>query len=419
MPEQTIMCPNCGKRIPVSKALTHQIEAGLRRRFELEASKKERDAEAEYKIKLSAEISKLEKAAQANLKRSLNSEKTRLEKKAKQAAAADVSLKLGALRSQLKEKNKLIAETQKERESIERLRISLEAREKTIKSEINRKVKNALIEAEEEVNERLEAEYRSRELQLQKKLTDAKNQASELKRKLEQSSQQTQGEVIELELHAVLKRSFPDDKVQAISVGKRGADVIQKVYTQNGNFCGAIIWESKNTQTWNESWLTKLRADQRRAKAELAVLVSMVLPKEIRHFAQIDGIWVAQMPLVIGLATALRINLIEAASIRHSLAGKSGKMELMFNYLSSIEFKHRIEAIVEAFRTMQDDLGKERQVIERQWAKREKQMQLVIQNISGMYGDLQGIAGQSLPKIRRLELLPQPANRKSAKERKG
>lgn len=433
MAEQTIVCPNCGKRIPVSKALTHQIETELRETFEVEAEKREREAQVAFEKKLDAETTRLEKqvrkeveqaasaevakiqrelaeaqkrekAAQASFERRLAEEKSRLEKQARKAAEEEISAEMTELQKQLREKDKQVAEVQKQRAEVQKLQNQLTAREKTIETEISRKVEKALRKAEEETAERIEAEYRTRELELQKKLSDAKRQATDLKRKLDQSSQQAQGEVIELELEKVLKKAFPDDEIEPIGKGKAGADVLQKIYVSGEQYCGAIIWESKNTQNWSKAWLGKLRNDQRRAKAELAVLVSMVLPKDVKHFAQVDGVWITEFSLALGLATALRTNLIQVAVLKQSSKGKHEKMELLYEYLSSTEFRHRIEGIVEAFRSMQDDLDKEREATERQWAKREKHIQLVVQNVSGMYGDMQAIAGQSLPKIRRLEL---------------
>jgi hypothetical protein len=222
---------------------------------------------------------------------------------------------------------------------------------------------------------------------------------------LEQSSQQTQGEVIELELEKVLKKAFPDDQIDPIAKGRNGADILHTIYTPSRECCGAILWESKNTRKWSKAWLGKLRGDQRRAKAELAVLVSFALPQDVKYFGHVDGVWVTEFSLVLGVATALRVNLLQVAMLKQSATGKHGKkMELLYDYLSSTEFRHRIEAMVEAFRAMQDDLNKERRVMENQWAKREKQIQLVVHNVSGMYGDMQAIVGQALPRIRRLEL---------------
>jgi hypothetical protein len=403
MAEQTIVCPNCKKRIPVSEVLTHQIEADLRKDFESQNKVREKALQESFDKKLSVEITRTQKQAQAELDKQLKEEKSRLEKQLQKKAEEKFSDELAGLKKELKDKERQAADLKKQQADVQKLQNQLASREKSIEAEIKKKVEMASRKAESETEKRIELEHRTRELQLEKKLSDAKRQASELKRKLEQSSQQSQGEVIEIELEKVLKRAFPEDKIEPVAKGKSGADVLHRVYNA-GQYCGTIIWESKNTQNWSKAWLGKLRTDQRRAKAELAVLVSMTLPKDVLHFAQVDGVWVTEFPLILGVATALRINLAQAALMKQSSKGKHEKMELLYEYLSSTEFKHRIEGIVESFRSMQDDLDKERQTTERQWAKREKQIQLVVQNVAGMYGDMQGIVGQSLPKIRRLEL---------------
>lgn len=403
MPEQTIVCPNCKKRIPVSEVLTHQIESELRKNFETKAKEHDKEVQANFERKLSTETARAEKQARIDFEKRLSEEKSRLEKKLQKVAEEKFSDELTDLKKQLREKEKQSVELKKQQADVQKLQNQLASREKSIEAEIKKKVEMASRKAESETEKRIELEHRTRELQLEKKLSDAKRQASELKRKLEQSSQQAQGEVIEIELEKVLKRAFPEDEIEPVAKGKSGADVLHRVYNA-GQYCGTIIWESKNTQNWSKAWLGKLRTDQRRAKAELAVLVSMTLPKDVLHFAQVDGVWVTEFPLILGVATALRINLAQAALMKQSSKGKHEKMELLYEYLSSTEFKHRIEGIVESFRSMQDDLDKERQTTERQWAKREKQIQLVVQNVAGMYGDMQGIVGQSLPKIRRLEL---------------
>lgn len=403
MPEQTIICPNCGKRIPVSEALTHQIESELRKNFESKAKERDKEAQANFEKKLSAETARAEKQARIDFEKRLSEEQSRLEKQVQKIAEEKFSGELTDLKKQLREKEKQSVELKRQQADVQKLQNQLASREKSIEAEIKQKVEKALRKAESETEKRIEAEHRNRELQLEKKLSDAKRQASELKRKLEQSSPQAQGEVIEIELENVLRRAFPEDEIEPIAKGKSGADVLQRVYNA-GQYCGMIIWESKNTQNWSKAWLGQLRSNQRRAKAELAVLVSMALPKDVSHFAQVEGVWVTEFPLVLGVATALRTNLAQAALMKQSSKGRHEKMELLYEYLSSTEFKHRIEALVEAFRSMQDDLNKERQTMERQWAKREKQIQLVVQNVTGMYGDMQAIVGQSLPKIRRLEL---------------
>jgi hypothetical protein len=433
MAEQTIICPKCGSRIPVSKALTAQIEADLRESFEAEAEKREREAQTRFEKKLSAEATRVErqvrreveqiataelaelkkqltesqkreKATQVSFEKRLAEEQVRLEKAARKAAEEELSEQIGELQKQLSDKDKKVAEAEKQRTELQKLQRQLEVREKDIESEISRRTQRAVKKAKEELAERIEEEHGEHERELEKKLSDARRQATELKRKLEQSSQQAQGEVAELELEKVLRRAFPEDEIRPVPKGKTGADVLQEVHSSNGVGCGCIIWESKNTRNWSKAWLVKLRTDQRRAKADVAVLVSAAMPNEVSRFGQIDGVWVTESPLALGLAMALRANLIQVALLKQSSKGKNETMEMLYEYLSGVEFRHRVEAVVEAFRSLQDDLDKERQAMEKQWAKRGKQLQLVIQNISGMYGDMQAIAGQSLPRIRRLEL---------------
>jgi hypothetical protein len=238
-------------------------------------------------------------------------------------------------------------------------------------------------------------------------ITDLKQELTEVKRRLEQASQQAQGEVIELELEHNLSAAFPDDKIEAIAHGKLGADIIQWVMSPNGQQCGKIVWESKNTRNWSKAWIAKLKSDQRKEKAEIAVLVSSALPKNFKsHFGQMSGVWVSDFTVAIGLATALRLNLIDVARVKMVDRNKPQNMEILYRYLMSTEFRQRVEAIVEAFVAMRNDLHNEKQAAERNWAKREKHLELVLQNVSGMVGDIQAIT-PAFPNIKRLEL-PEP-----------
>jgi hypothetical protein len=174
---------------------------------------------------------------------------------------------------------------------------------------------------------------------------------------------------------------------------------MQKVISRSGHHCGTILWESKRTKAWNDAWIPKLKDDQRVVKADLAVLVSDALPKDCANFNQISGVWVSNPQCALSLAVALRFQLEQVAMARLAATGKNEKMEVIYQYLSGAEFRQRVEAIVEAFMDLQEDLLEERRTTERRWAKREKQIQKVISNTSGMYGDLQGLIGSSLQNI--------------------
>jgi hypothetical protein len=228
----------------------------------------------------------------------------------------------------------------------------------------------------------------------EQQISSMQRQIDELKRKAEQGSQQLQGEVLELELEATLRAHFPVDRIEPVGKGEFGGDVLQGVVSPVGQACGALLWETKRTKNWADGWLAKLRADQRAAGAELAILVSNALPKEVDTFGYVDGIWVTDFRFVVPLGVALRQSLVEIASARQAQDGQETKMELVYQYLTGPKFKHRVEAIVERFADMQADLDRERKAMTRLWAKREAQT-CVTQARTNQFGrDTQGAARQ-------------------------
>lgn len=327
----------------------------------------------------------------------LSAEKTRLQKEAFKEAKASMSKEISKIKIELQEMQKRDDKI-KARERV--VAIKAENIDKVVQKAIDKTRRGTYKKATEVI----EKEYLSKELQHKKIVSDLKKQLGDIKRKLEQSSQQAQGEVFELELKKLLKNTFPADVIQPIAKGKLGADIVQKINDPNGHHCGTIIWELKNTKGWQKAWLPKLRVDQRREKAEIAVLVSSVLPKRMNtRFGHIAGVWVADFSVAMGLAAALRMNLIEISHLRSAEKGKTAKMEIIYQYLMSTEFKQRIEAIVEAFISMKDELNKEKERTHKNWAKREKNLELVLQNITGMIGSIQSLV-PTFPKIKRLEL---------------
>jgi len=191
---------------------------------------------------------------------------------------------------------------------------------------------------------------------------------------------------------------------EPVPKGEFGGDLIQRVVGPTGQICGSILWEAKRTKSWSNGWLSKLRDDQRAARADVALIVSHALPKGLQTFDHIDGVWVTGPQCAIPLAIALRESLVALWSTRFAGEGQQTKMELVYQYLTGPRFKHRIEAIVERFSDMQADLDRERKATIRLWAKREEQIRAIIDSTAGMYGDLQGIAGRSFQEIEGLEM---------------
>lgn len=399
MEGQVIICPYCNKEIPLTEAISHQIREKLHKEFDAEFKKKEQEL-----VQKEQALSKKEKALEENFAQRLKIEAARLEEEAKKKAEASIDTKLKDLQAQVAEKDQQLSEAYKTELELRRKRRELEEKHKTFELEMARKLDEERAKIREEAIKAVMEEHQLKDLEKDKKISDMLRQIEELKRKAEQGSQQTQGEVMELELEEMLKAHFPFDSIEPVGKGKKGADILQKVRNPSGQYCGTIIWESKRTKGWSDGWIDKLKEDQREAKAEIAVLVTTALPKEVNHFAQINGIWVTNFPLAICLAGPLRVSLIQVANAKLSEVGKYEKMEVLYSYLSGPEFRQKIEAMVEAFNLMRRDLDQEKRAMNKIWSKREKQIERVINSISGMYGDMQGIMGASLPEIRSLEL---------------
>ncbi len=332
--------------------------------------------------------------------RTLDSERQKIRDEAKKAATETLTVELESLKSELTAKDQRLADAQKQELELRKQRAELEEQKKSFELEVARRSDAA----RDEVSKQKDEEFRLKEAESAKKFADMTRQIDELKRKAEQGSQQTQGEVLEVDLEAALRRAFPTDDIQPVAKGTLGADVLQVVRDERGTPCGTIVWESKRTKAWSDGWVQKIKDDKLAAKAQIAVLVSVTLPKEMPSFDCRDGVWVVPPLLAMCLATALRHTIIEAFSAKRASDGRHDKMAYVYDYLAGPEFKGRVTAIVETFTSMRADLDAEKKAMLRIWAKREKQIERIVANTAGLHGELQGIIGQSLPTIEALEL---------------
>jgi hypothetical protein len=389
-----ISCPNCGSSIPISETLSHQLAEKASARFKAE-SVKQQQVIAQRERELAAR----EEALASTVSQQVEAAKAALAKEASQKARSAVEVELQDLRRQADEKEKLLLSAQAAELELRQQKRLLEDREKALELEVARKLDEERRNIEQATTKRLDEEHRLRDAEKDKKLQDIQRVNEELRRKLQQGSQQTQGEVLELELETLLANTFPFDSVSPVPKGVTGADLVQKVVSPSGHGCGTIVWEAKRTKAWSDGWIQKLKDDQRALKAEIAVIVSEALPRDCHNFSHVNGVWVANPQCALNLATALRMQLIQVGMTKLAAVGKNEKMEVLYSYLSGPEFRQRVETIVEAFGEMQKDLADERKAAERRWAKREKQLVRVIGSTSGMYGDLQGLIGSSLPTI--------------------
>jgi hypothetical protein len=369
MAEQSITCPSCGRKIPLTRALRADIEASVKTEYD----------------------------------RQLQEELERVRKDAAKTAEKKASQELAALKDELKMQAKELAEARQVELVMRKRERDLERKQEELELTVARTLDDERARIATEAQARLAEQHRLKDAEKERQLADMRRQIEDLKRRAEQGSQQLQGEAGEAELEAALRGAFPFDDITPVAQGVRGADLHQVVIDSRGARCGAILWECKTARNWSDAWIPKLKEDQRALRADVAAIVTTSLPKGCTRLAYVDGVLVTEFACAAALASVLRGNLLQLAQTRNAAASKGETLELLYRYLSGIEFRQRVEAIVEAFERMRDDLDQERRAAERHWAKRAKQIEAVTFNIAGMYGDLQGLV-PALPPIARLEL---------------
>jgi len=410
MSESKVNCPNCGTSINVNDILSHKMEEELQKKYAHINAKKDK----EYQEKLE-EIQKL-KSEFAEKKRKENElfqerleQKVKEEKKAFQEKLAkkieeENQDRIKAIQEELNKKSEQVKELHKSKAEIEALKREKSELAAKIEADAQKKINEILIKEAAKIKQQAEEENKLKLLQLQKQLDDQKKLTEDMKRKQEQGSMQLQGEVQELAIEDELRQSFPFDQVEEVSKGVRGADCVQTVINSNQDECGKIIFESKRTTNFGGDWIQKLKGDMLAAQADVAVLVTQTLPKDQKSFALVNGVWVCSFSEFISLAAVLREGLIKVQATQSANENKGDKMQMLYSYLTGNEFRHQVEAIVDGFTKLKQELDREKRAMHKIWKDREKQIEKVILNTVDLYGSVKGIAGSSVKTIDSLEL---------------
>lgn len=417
MTEPTITCPNCKTEIRLTESLAAPLIDATRKQFEQQLLRKDKEIAGreqgirEQEKEIAESRRTLDNQIADRVTAQLNAERARViadeSRKAKLASAAELENKareLAELQEVLKSRDEKLAAAQKVQAELIKKQRELDDAKRELELTVEKRVQEGLTEVRAQARGEAEEGLKLKVMEKDQTIASMQQKIEELKRRAEQGSQQLQGEVQELALENLLRAKFPFDAIEPVPKGDFGGDVLHRVIGTDGQSGGTILWETKRTRNWSDIWLAKLREDQRAAKAEIAVIVSHILPKGVETFEMVDGVWVTHPRAALPVALILRQSLLELALARQSSEGLQTKTEMIYQYLTGPRFRQRVEAIVEAFSTMQDDLDKERKVIMKQWAKREEQIMRVMSATVGMYGDLQGIAGKSLQEIEGLEL---------------
>ncbi|MCC6910197.1 MAG: DUF2130 domain-containing protein [Phycisphaerales bacterium] len=413
MQEATIVCPNCKTEIKLTESLAAPLIESTRRQYEQQIAQKDSDiVKREAAVKeQQAVLAKAQESIDEQVAARLKTERAGIAaaeaKKARDAVADDIAKAhedKDATEALLKDRDAKLAEARKNELELRQDRQRLQEEKEQFELEKQRAIDAERAKIRESAQKDADEQARLKIAEKDKTITDLQTKLQDALRKAEQGSQQLQGEIQELELEAILREKFPRDTIEPVAKGEHGGDVLHRVFGPSGQPCGTILWESKRTKNWSDGWLAKVREDMRAAGAEVAIVASHVLPKDTDTFSLIGGVWVTSFKCAIPVAVALRHTLIEIAATKTAGEGQQTKMEMVYQYLTGPRFRHRVQAIVEKFTDMHEDLDKERKTMTRLWAKREEQIRGVIESTAGMYGDLQGIAGKTLQEIEGLEV---------------
>lgn len=389
-----IKCPSCGSKFALGEAEAEEYKKELQQKMKDFVRQKD----DEYKRR----ADEFEKQRET-ITKEFNAQRAEIEAAAHKKATEQLVVKLQALEEEARAKSMQLQELQKKELEFMREKSEFEQRSRDFEIELEKRLLEDRRKIEQETIQRESQLFDLRMKEKELQLESMKRTIEELKRKSEQGPTQQQGEAQELLLEELLAEHFPNDLVEEVGKGVEGADCIQVVRTSAGKECGRIIYESKRTKGWNSSWIDKLKNDMRNRQADLAILVTQTFPKGMDCFGERDGVWICSFKEVLGLANALRNAIIQIAESRKMEENKGEKMQMLYNYLTGLEFRQQMEAIVEGFMSMKISIDKERIQMEKLWKEREKQIQKVLLSTSGMYGSIKGIAGASVEEIPLLE----------------
>jgi hypothetical protein len=402
-----VKCPHCGNRFTPEEAIGHDIRVQLEKEFERKLQEHARSVEDKVKRleteKYQAQLKALEddRKEKASRLRELENAVLTIEQREKEIAERAESLEV-EMKRRLLERERLIKE-HADKAALEKARLEIQEREMKLRRE-RESMELMMKKYAHQEAERAREEERMKQLELQKKLDDQARLINEMKRKAEQGSMQAQGEVQELAIEEYLQSQFSRDDIEEISKGKRGGDCVHIVKDQFDRICGRILYESKRTKHFAYEWIAKVKEDMRLKQADISVIVTEALPDGVTRFTEIEGVWVCTFVEFKALAHLFRYNLLRIGEVLVSQENRGDKMQLIYSYVTGIEFKQKLEASFEAFNEMQDDLMKEKTLLTAQWAKREKRLLKAMENLVSLYGDVRGIAGGAVQEIKSLEL---------------
>ncbi len=408
--ENKIKCPNCGQIIDVNSALSHELESEIRKKYTnyLAEEKKKHEASLAQMNKDRAAIAKekenLQSSIEDGIRKKLKEERQNIETRLRKQLAEEQSDQMQMLQKEIEDKSSKLKEFNKALAQVEQLKREKETLRDEIKLESQKEITEQVNKEKQRIQKSLDEQN---ELKIKEKdhiIQQLHTQLKDAQLKAQQGSMQIQGEVQELAIEEWLQNQFPLDSIEEIKKGVRGADCVQIVNTRAHQNCGSIYYESKRTKDFQAGWIEKFKTDMRNRNASIGVLVTEAMPKDMDRMGMKEGVWICTFEEFKGLCHVLRESVVQINNAVATQENKGDKMVMLYDYLTSSEFRMQIEAIVEGFTEMQSELTRERRAMEGIWKRREKQIQKVVLNTTHMFQSVKGIAGNAIAPVRALEI---------------
>lgn len=404
----TIQCPRCDETISLDETLAGPMIAQVRSEAnkQVEEARKEAEQKVSALVQKEAEFATKEKELanrEASIKSAVNqaiaAERLLIEQTERENIRKELAPAIEAEKKKAAELASQLEVSQKAELALRQQRDDLERRAKSLDLEVARKVDDQRKAIQEQAAKDADERARLRLAEKEKTIADMQMKLEEAQRKATQGSQQMQGEVLELDFESTLRQFFPQDTVEPVKTGARGGDVLQRVLGEMGRSVGTMFWETKRAQSWGGDWAAKAKQDATEAKAEVAIIVSEVMPKGVHDFGPYEGVWVTRQAHAVVLGIALRQGIISTADARQGAEGKESKMERLYAYMIGTEFRAILEGIALPFREIHDELLAEKRTTLSRWRRQERRIERVLASVAGLQGDLTGIAGSEMPEL--------------------
>jgi hypothetical protein len=385
MDQMHVKCPHCSEYFELGEAFQQDMEKELRAKLKVQQQQMEQVWQKKFTAR---EEVRNQETAQL---------KAKIEAEAQKKAQDVFTVEMSEIKEQLAVREKQVAESRKMEADLRRQKREVEDKGKELELELLRRLEEETVQARAKLAREMDDKYRLRVADKDRELGTLKAQVDELNRKIELGSQQSQGEVLEQDLEARLRADFPMDTFTSVGQGVRGADIIQTVIMPDGRMAGKILWETKRTKAWTDTWIHKVKEDLQACKADIPVIVSLTVPKDHHQFSVYEGVWVSDISSGISLGRVLRDTLIKVMRERGFQARREDQKELIYDYLTGQEFRNRVESVLRAFMAMRHSITQQRRAMEKQWAAQEKCVEAVLRNLSGMSGEIEVLAGKEFP----------------------